>query len=125
MEEKRERKVYDRQFKIDAVNRVTKGGRKVREVAQELGIDVNTLYHWKKQLLNEGEEAFPGKGNLTTQEEEIRRLRRELKQAEEDREIIKKALGYLPAGRQAHGGTLPSLDSHCRHSSAQPRKNVC
>jgi transposase len=95
MEEKRERKVYDRQFKIDAVNLVTKGGRKVREVAEELGIDINALYHWKKQLLKEGEEAFPGKGNLTAQEEEIRRLRRELKQAEEDREILKKALGYF------------------------------
>jgi transposase len=95
MEEKRERKVYDRQFKIDAVSLVTKGGRKVREVAQELGIDVNTLYHWKKEFLKEGEEAFPGKGNLTAQEEEIRRLRRELKQAEEDREILKKALGYF------------------------------
>jgi transposase len=95
MEEKRERKVYDRQFKIDAVSLVTKAGRKVGEVAQELGIDVNTLYHWKKELLKEGEEAFPGKGNLTAQEEEIRRLRRELKQAEEDREILKKALGYF------------------------------
>ena len=95
MEEKKERKVYDRQFKIDAVSLVTKGGRKVREVAQELGIDVNTLYHWKKELLTEGEEAFPGKGNLTVQEEEIRRLRRELKQAQEDREILKKALGYF------------------------------
>jgi transposase len=95
MEEKRERKVYDRQFKIDAVSLVTKAGRKVREVAQELGIDANTLYHWKKEFLKEGEEAFPGKGNLTAQEEEIRRLRRELKQAEEDREILKKALGYF------------------------------
>jgi transposase len=95
MDEKRERKVYDRQFKIDAVSLVTKGGRKVGEVAEELGIDVNTLYHWKKELLKEGEEAFPGKGNLTAQEEEIRRLRRELKQAEEDREILKKALGYF------------------------------
>lgn len=94
-EGKKERKVYDRQFKIDTVNLVTRGGRKVREVADELGIDVNMLYHWKRQLLKEGEEAFPGKGNLTAQEEEIRRLRRELKQAEEDREILKKALGYF------------------------------
>lgn len=95
MEGKRERKVYDRQFKIDAVSLVTKGGRKVREVAEELGIDVNTLYHWKRELLEEAEGAFPGKGHLTAQEEEIRRLRRELKQAEEDREILKKALGYF------------------------------
>ncbi len=98
MEGRGERKVYDWRFKIDAVNLVTKGGRKVKDVAQELGIDANTRYHWKKELLREGEEAFPGKGNLTAQEEEIRRLRQELKQAEEDREIVKKALGYFSRG---------------------------
>lgn len=48
MGEKRERKVYDRQFKVDAVSFVTKAGRKVRDVAQELGIDPNRLYHWKR-----------------------------------------------------------------------------
>ena len=89
------RKTYDRQFKLDAVSMVTKGGRKVREVAAEIGIDPNTLYHWKRELMKEGETAFPGKGNLTAQEEEIRRLRRELEQAKEDREILKKALRYF------------------------------
>ena len=54
MEGKRGRKVYDRQFKIDAVSLVTKAGRKVREVAQKLGTDANTLYHWKKEILKEG-----------------------------------------------------------------------
>lgn len=91
----KERKVYDRQFKIDAVSLLTKGGRKVKELAAELGVDPNTLYHWKRELLNEGEAAFPGKGSLTEQEAEIRELRRRLREAEEDREILKKALGYF------------------------------
>lgn len=95
MEGSKERKVYDRQFKLDALNMVTQGGRKVREVARELGIDPNTLYHWKRELETEGVSAFPGKGNLSDQEAEIRELRRKLKEAEEDREILKKALGYF------------------------------
>ena len=95
MEGEQKRKTYDKQFKLDAVALVTKGGRKVREAARELGIDPNTLYSWKRELEAAGEVAFPGKGNLTEQEEEIRRLRRALAQAEEDREILKKALGYF------------------------------
>lgn len=95
MEDGKKRKTYDKQFKVDAVLMVTSGGRKVPEVARELGIDPNTLYGWKRELEASGEAAFPGKGNLTAQEEEIRRLRRELAEAKEDREILKKALGYF------------------------------
>ena len=95
MDDAKRRKVYDKQFKIDAVTLVTAGGRKVRDVARELGIDPNTLYGWKRELEAAGSDAFPGKGNLTEQEEEIRRLRKELAEAKEDREILKKALGYF------------------------------
>lgn len=95
MEADKRRKTYDREFKINAVSLVTEGGRKVREVARELGIDPNTLYHWKRELLEEREGAFPGKGHLSPLEEENRRLRRELAEAKEDREILKKALAYF------------------------------
>jgi len=95
MEESRKRKRFDKQFKLDALKLVTEGGKSVREVAAELGIDPNTIYHWKKELSESGEDAFPGKGHLSAQEEEIRRLRKELAEAKEDREILKKALGYF------------------------------
>jgi transposase len=95
METERKRKTYDRQFKVDAVSMVVNGGRSVRAVARELGIDPNSLYHWKREFSEEGAEAFPGKGRLSPQEEELRRLRRELAQAKEDREILKKALAFF------------------------------
>jgi transposase len=95
MDGEKKRKGYDRQFKIDAINMVVSGGRSVRDVAQSLGIDANTLYHWKRELLDAGTEAFPGKGHMTPQEEELKRLRRELAQAKEDREILKKALEFF------------------------------
>ena len=95
MEEGRKRRTYDKQFKLDAVKLVNEGERSIREVARELGIDPNMLYHWKREMLKEGTDAFPGKGHLTAQEEEIRRLRKELAEAKEDREILKKALGYF------------------------------
>jgi len=89
------RKSYDRQFKIDAVSLVINGGRSVAEVARDLGINPNMLHRWKQQLTRERSEAFPGKGRLGPQEEELQRLRRELEQAKEDREILKKALAFF------------------------------
>jgi transposase-like protein len=64
METDKRRKTYDRQFKMNAVGLVLDGERKVWEVARELGIDANTLYHWKREFLEEQEAAFPGKGHL-------------------------------------------------------------
>lgn len=95
MESEKQRKKYDRQFKIDAVSLVINGGRVVSEVARDLGIDANVLHRWKRELTVEQAEAFPGKGRLGPQEEELRRLRRELEQVKEDREILKKALGFF------------------------------
>ena len=95
MEPEKKRRRYDRQFKLDAVNLIINGGRSVREVARDLGIDENKLHRWKRELSAEGSVAFPGNGRLSPQEEEIRRLRRALEQAEEDREILKKALGFF------------------------------
>jgi transposase len=95
MEAEKKRKTYDRQFKQDAVNLVIGGGRKVSEVARDLGIEENTLHRWKRELSADRAEAFRGKGHGTSLEEENRRLRRELEQAIEDRDILKKALAFF------------------------------
>lgn len=95
METERQRRKYDRRYKMDAVNLVVNGGRSVSEAARELGINPNVLHRWKRQLTEDGSQAFPGKGKLSPQEEELRRLRRELEQAKEDRDILKKALAFF------------------------------
>ena len=48
------------------------------------------LYHWSKQFAEEGEQAFPGSGHQSAQEEEIRRLKRELEITRQERDILKK-----------------------------------
>jgi transposase len=85
----KKRTKYDRQFKLDAVNMVINGGCSVGEVLCDLGINPNLLQQWKRELTKEGTDAFPGKGRLSPQEEELRRLRRELAEAKENREILK------------------------------------
>jgi transposase len=72
------RRRYDRAFKVEAMRLVTEERRKVTEVAGELGINANQLHRWKRKLAEEGQLAFPGKGRLTPEQEELRRLRRVL-----------------------------------------------
>ncbi len=89
------RRKYSREFKLGAVNQVVEHGRPVSEVADSLGINRNQLTRWKSQLLAEGALAFPGQGKQTEAEEEIRRLRRELTIARQERDILKKAAAYF------------------------------
>jgi len=95
MESDKKRQSYEQQFKIDAVNMVINGNRTVASVARDLGIEVNLLHRWKRELTEGGLQAFPGKGRLSPREEELRQLRRELEQVKEDREILKKALAFF------------------------------
>ena len=90
-EENGKKKRFDRDFKISAVKMVTEGGHKSAEVARSLGIHPNQLYNWKQKFSNQGDKAFPGKGHLT----ELAALRRQLREVEMERDILKKAVGIF------------------------------
>ena len=89
------RRKYDRAFKIEAVKLVTERGTSVAEAARNLGIHENLLHIWKKKYLEDTSDAFPGKGHLKRQDEEMRRLRKKLADVEEERDILKKALAIF------------------------------
>ena len=90
-EEHGKKKRFDRDFKVSAVKMVTEGGHKAAEVARSLGIHQNQLYNWKRKFSDQGEKAFPGKGHLT----ELAALRRQLREVEMERDILKKAVGIF------------------------------
>ncbi len=60
-----EKKQYTAEFKKEAVRLVTEQGYKTTEAARNLGIHTSVLNRWKRQLVTEGKDAFPGKGHLT------------------------------------------------------------
>jgi transposase len=91
---KQNRKKYDTAFKSEAI-RLVEDGRKISEVERNLDISNGTLARWIRESKADPKEAFPGKGNLKAKDEEIRRLRLELKRTQEERDIIKKALVYF------------------------------
>ena len=89
------RKQFSKQFKIDAVNLVTEQGYRVSEAARNLGIHHSSLRRWKKQFETSGNQAFPGKGHISPEKEELDRLRKEVKKLRMEREILKKAAAFF------------------------------
>ena len=98
MESKRRK--YTREFKLDAVRMVIDQNRSVSEVASNLGINPGVLQRWRNQFEADGSVAFPGHGKLKPEDEEIRRLRRELSETRQERDILKKAMAYFVKERK-------------------------
>lgn len=87
------RKVYTREFKIEAVKLVTDHGVARNQVARDLGLDIGTLRRWITEFAADSAQAFPGSGH--PRDEELSRLRRENEVLRQEREILKKALGIF------------------------------
>jgi transposase len=92
-----QRRQFSRDFKLEAVRQVIDGKRPVAEVARELRIRADMLHKWMRAAgaAPPAEAVFPGNGKLSAQDEEIRRLRREVAQLREERDILKKATAYF------------------------------
>jgi transposase len=89
------RKNYSKQFKIDAVKLITEQGYKVSEASRNLGIHHSSLRRWKNELEVDSNQAFPGKGHMSSEKEELHRLRKENKRLRMEREILKKATAFF------------------------------
>ena len=93
---KKIRKIYDRVFKKKAVQ-LSYERHNISELARELGITAPPLYKWRKDYEQFGQGSFPGNGNVkqTPEQERIAELERKLKDAEIERDILKKAIGIF------------------------------
>jgi transposase-like protein len=90
---------YSREFKLEAVRLVKTGKKPVTQIAQELGVARQQLHTWvrlsDRKAGQEPADVFPGHGRRGAAEAEIARLRKELAQAKEDNEILKKATAFF------------------------------
>jgi transposase len=91
----KEQRTFTREFKQEAVQLVRSSNKSQAQIARDLGIADSTLHHWCKQFAAQGEQAFPGSGHQTPQEEEIRHLQRENDLLRQERDILKKAIGIF------------------------------
>ena len=90
-----EKKKYTPEFKIEAVKLVTEQGYKPTEAARNLGIHPSVLNRGRSQLASEGKNTFPGKGRLTSEKEELQKLRKEVQRLKMERDILKKAAAFF------------------------------
>jgi transposase len=92
------RRIYSKEFKQKAVELSDARGSTL-EIAYELGIRSDLIYRWRIELQGKPQLAFSGNGNqqLTEEQRELARLKRELDDVKMERDILKKAVSIFSA----------------------------
>lgn len=68
----------------------------IQEAARELGVDAGRISKWKQR--GKKTDSHLSANSTLTQEQEIRRLQRELREAQLERDILKKAVSIFSRG---------------------------
>lgn len=93
---KKERRKFDKEFKIMTVE-LCLSGKSTTEVAEELGLRTELVSRWKREYQQKKEGSFSGHGKpaLSPEQAEIARLKKQLREAEIERDILKKAVSIF------------------------------
>lgn len=83
---------FTAEYKKEIIKLVTEGGKKIPDVAKDIGVSDTTIRKWIKLFDEHGNQAFPGKGFLRPDDEELRKLRKQVIDLKEENEILKKAM---------------------------------
>ena len=89
------KRTYSRAFKMQALDLVKTGQKSISAIERELGITPGLVHKWEARMKRDGVQAFPGKGHQKEDEEQSRRLKREVEVLRQAREILKKALAIF------------------------------
>ena len=92
-----ERNRYAREFKLEAVRLVKERGVSVAQASRDLGVHANVLREWVRAFAADPEQAFPGRGEMKSDQLEVERLRREVQKLKAERDILKNCHGPMPA----------------------------
>ena len=93
------RRVFPREFKVEAVRLIRERGVSVAQAARDLEIHENMLRRWAKELSADPMQAFPGHGQEKPERLEIERLRKENAKLRAERDILKKAAAFFARKR--------------------------
>jgi len=92
---KRTYRKYSPEFKREAVRLAEQADGPITQVARELGIRVNQIYKWRREIKENQDDAFPGTGRRSGKDAELARLSREVERLRMENEILKKAKAYF------------------------------
>jgi transposase len=93
--ERRAYRRFSKEFKLEAIRLAEESGKPKAQVARDLGIRVNQIGKWRKQLKEQPAGVSSDKGCHAEQDDELKRLQRELADTREENEILKKAAAYF------------------------------
>jgi transposase len=96
----KQRRQYSREFKREAVELLETSGKSASQLERELGIGKGNLGRWKRKFAENGDDAFPGQGRLTPDQERLRKLERENEILRQERDILKKAVAIFSSTAQ-------------------------
>ena len=104
-----ERRKFDETFKREAVQNWLHSGKSAEVVGQELGINANLLYAWRKLVpaVAGGRATAAKPGSVADLQGQLEAAQRELRHVREQCIILKKTLGILsePSPSAMHGST--------------------
>ena len=89
------RRIFSREFKLEAVKLVRDRGVAVSQASRDLDVSESVLRRWMRDVASDPKQAFPGHGQVKPEQQEIDRLRREVAKLKAERDILKKAAAYF------------------------------
>jgi len=91
------RRKYSKEQKLEIVKKSLEESVSVKSLAESFDISVNMIYNWRSKYFKYKDDSFSGHGNITmtAEEREISRLKKELKEAKLERDILKKAVSIF------------------------------
>jgi|SRR6267154_4351106 len=91
--ERRPRRLYTREFKLEAVRLAAVDGRPKAQIARQLGIRVNQLRKWRQEF--ELENLRPNTTSPPVPTDDVEQMRREITRLRIENELLKKAAIYF------------------------------
>jgi transposase len=100
------KKNYSIEFKKKAVELSFARG-SVTEICRKLDIPTSVLSRWRRESSEYGQNSFPGRGKpkLTNEQREIANLKKQLKDMQLERDILKKAISIFPESDRKNLGS--------------------
>ncbi len=118
-ETKGRRRSFSAEFNLEALRRVDEQrvlGVPMTQIGRELGVSDDMLRAWKRQAEARGasrgtpaRDVFPGQGRLPSEEEEMRRLRRENARLQQEVSFLKSAAAYFARESRAGGPAMQGI----------------
>lgn len=93
--ERKQRRRFSREFKIEAVRLASQEGVPVAHVARDLGVGENLLRRWRQKYETDPTHAFGGPGRVAPRDAEVVELKRELGRVKRERDFLKSAAVFF------------------------------